>query len=334
MAAICGGAKGWALIQIKVGGDFLRHIAGMDITRFFRLLPVVWIARIALLPGLALLSVACGKKSEPAEKAPSRYEVRGLVRGLPPDHKSLDIEHEDIPGFMPSMTMPFEVRDEKEIADLKLGDSIAFRLNVTRRDSWIDRVRKIEASELQLPTHASVPPPQSATAVRERLHEGDTMPGFKLIDQDGKQVTLETFRGHPFVVTFIFTRCPIPNFCPRMSSNFADLQKAIESASSGSLAATHLLSISFDPEHDTPEVLKQYGEHASADFAIWTFATGTPPEIHGLTKGFSVLVQPESGTISHSLATALVDREGRIAKIWRGNAWNPGEAITALESRP
>ena len=304
----------------------------MDITRFFRLFPVVWTARVALLPGLALLSVACGKKSEPAEKAPSRYEVRGLVRGLPLDHKTLDVEHEEVPGFMPSMTMPFEVRDEKEIADLKLGDAIAFWLNVTRRDSWIDGVRKIEASELHLATHASVSPPQFATAARERLHEGDTMPRFKLTDQDGKPVTLETFRGHPFVVTFIFTRCPIPNFCPRMSSNFADLQKAIESASR-SLAATHLLSISFDPEHDTPEVLKQYGEHAGADFAIWTFATGTPPEIQSLTKEFSVLVQPESGTISHSLATALVDRDGKIAKIWRGNGWNPVEVMRKIEHR-
>ncbi len=257
--------------------------------------------------------------------------MRGLVRGLPPDHKTLDIEHEDIPGFMPSMTMPFEVRDEKEIGALQLGDAIAFRLNVTQRDSWIDHVRKIGASDLHLPTHAAVSPPPPATAASERLHEGDPMPDFKLTDQDGKPVTLETFRGHPFVLTFIFTRCPIPNFCPRMSSNFADLQKAIESASSGSLAATRLLSISFDPEHDTAEVLKQYGEHAGADFAIWKFATGTPGEIHGLTKGFSVLVQPESGTISHSLATALVDRDGKITKIWRGNAWKPDEVISELE---
>ncbi len=301
----------------------------MDITRFFRLIPVVWTARVALLPGLALLSVGCGKKSEPAEKAPSRYEVRGLVRGLPLNHKTLDIEHQDIPGFMPSMTMPFEVRDENEIADLKLGDSIAFRLNVTRRDSWIDRVRKIEASELHLPMHASVSPPQTATGARERLHEGDIMPGFMLTDQDGKPVTLETFRGHPFVVTFIFTRCPVPNFCPRMSSNFADLQKAIESAS-GSLAGTRLLSISFDPEHDTPEILKEYGQHAGADFALWTFATGQPAEIQRLTKGFSVLVQSESGTINHSLATALIDPGGKIAAIWRGNGWTPAEVIRSL----
>jgi protein SCO1/2 len=159
------------------------------------------------------------------------------------------------------------------------------------------------------------------------------MPAFHLIDQDGKPVTLETFHGHPFILTFIFTRCPIPNFCPRMSQNFAALQKAIQT-SPEALATTRLLSISFDPEFDTPEVLKQYAQHAGADPAIWTFATGDRAEIRSLTSGFSILVQPEAGTISHSLATALIDRDEKIAKIWRGNGWTPGEVITALKPQP
>ena len=255
--------------------------------------------------------------------------MRGLVRGLPADHKTVDIEHEDIPGFMPSMMMPFEVRDDKEINSLNLGDAIAFRLNVTQRDSWIDHVRKIDSSELHLPTPAAIPAPTEAVASK-RLHEGDQMPQFKLTDQDGNPVTLETFRGHPFVLTFIFTRCPLPNFCPRMSQNFAEVQESIQTASSGPLAATRLLSISFDPEHDTRQVLKEYGEHAGADFAIWRVATGTSAEMKRLTKCFSVLVQPEKGTISHSLATALIDPNGRIAKLWRGNAWTPAEVADAL----
>ena len=305
----------------------------MGITAFFRSTPGNWTARAALLVGVALVGGACEKTSTPDTKTPFHHQVRGLVRGLPPDHKTVDVEHEDIPGFMPSMTMPFEVRGETEIGKLKLGDAIGFRLNVTQRDSWIDQVQKIDPGQLRLPRRASASPP-SGTATAERLREGDAMPDFKLTDQDGKAVTLETFRDRPFVVTFIFTRCPIPNFCPRMSSNFADLQKAIASGSSGPLAATRLLSISFDPEYDTPAVLKQSGEHAGADFAIWTFATGSPTEIRGLTKAFSVLVQPESGTISHSLATALVGRDGKIAKIWRGNAWTPGEVLRELSQWP
>ncbi len=253
------------------------------------------------------------------------------MRGFAPDHSTVQIEHENIPGFMPSMTMPFIARDESEIATLKMGDAISFRLNVTQQDSWIDRVAKIDPARLHLPTPQPTLSLSAEGAKYNRLHEGDQMPAFQLRDQDGKPVTLESFRGHPFVLTFIFTRCPIPNFCPRMSQNFAELQKAIQAAS-GSVAATRLLSISFDPQFDTPEVLKQYAQHAGGDPAIWTFATGEPAEIQGLTKGFSVLVQPESGTISHSLATALVDRKGRIVKIWRGNAWTPAEVLHEISA--
>ncbi len=269
----------------------------------------------------------------PAGKPTYQYEVRGLIRGLPPDHKTIEIEHEDIPGFMPSMTMPFEVRDAKEAANLRLGNAISFRLNVTNRDSWIDRIQKIDAGQLHLPAAVPHAPPSSQADAQPRLHEGDPMPEFTLSDEEGKTVTRKTFHGHPFVLTFIFTRCPLPNFCPRMSQNFAELQKAIQ-ASPESLAATRLLSISFDPEHDTPEVLKQYAQHDGADFAIWTFATGTPAEIQKLTKAFSIFVQPEGGTISHSLATALIDRDGKIAKIWRGNGWTPAEVMNELKERP
>ena len=294
---------------------------------------VISAPKIALVLSAAVLFAGCGKKAEQAESSTYRYEARGLIRRLPPDHKTIEVQHEDIPGFMPSMMMPFEVRDEKEITSLKLGDAISFRLNVTQRDSWIDRIQKIDAGQLHLPAPPPTIAPTSDADGQPRLHEGDPMPAFHLIDQDGKPVTLETFHGHPFVVTFIFTRCPIPNFCPRMSQNFAALQKAIQT-SPEPVATTRLLSISFDPEFDTPEILKQYAQHAGADPAIWTFATGDPAGIHSLTSGFSILVQPEAGTISHSLATALIDRDGKIAKIWRGNGWTPGEVITALESRP
>lgn len=293
--------------------------------------PGLCAAKIALLVGAALLFAGCGKMQEPTRDSVLHYDARGLVRGTAPDHKTIEIEHEDIPGFMPSMTMPFSARDESEIANVQTGDAISFRLNVTQRDSWIDRVMKIDPAQLRLPAPKPALPTSAESTTRNRLHEGDEMPVFQLRDQDGKPVTLETFHGHPFVVTFIFTRCPIPNFCPRMSQNFAELQEAIK-ASSDSLAATRLLSISFDPTFDTPEVLKQYAEHTGGDPAIWTFATGGAAEVQGLTKAFSILVQPESGTISHSLATALIDRDGKIVKIWRGNGWTPTEVLGAIKA--
>lgn len=284
---------------------------------------------VAFVLGLAVASFGCGR-SDKSETDARHYEARGIVRGFAADQSTVYVEHEAILDFMPSMTMPFEVRDEKEITSLKLGDAISFRLNVTQRDSWIDRIRKIAPNHVNLPAPVPTPSAPTDTDAGSRLHEGDTMPDFKLIDEEEKPVNLEKFRDHPFVVTFIFTRCPLPNFCPRMSQNFAELQKAIQS-SPDALAAARLLSVSFDPEFDRPEILKQYAQHAGAVPALWTFATGEPDEIHKLTKAFSIFIQPEGGTISHGLATALIDRDGKIIKIWRGNAWSPSEIITELK---
>ncbi len=283
-------------------------------------------AALALVLGSAVAWSGCGRSDQNQADA-RQYEARGIVRGFAPDHSTVQIEHENIPGFMPSMTMPFEVRAKKEIADLKLGDAISFQLNVTERDSWIDSIKQIDSATVHLPT----PLPRASAVRAERLHEGDPMPEFHLIDEEGKPINLESFRGHPLVLTFIFTRCPIPNFCPLMSRNFEQLQSVIQEGS-GPLAKTKLLSISFDPEFDTPQVLKDYAASAHAEPAIWTFATGTPTEIGVITQRFAVLVQPEAGTISHSLATALIDADGRIVEIWRGNGWKAEEVIEKIKT--
>ena len=202
-------------------------------------------AALATLLGIGLFG--CGRTGE-SDKNARHYETHGVVRGVSPDRSTLEIEHENIPDFMPSMTMPFLVRDKKEIADLKLGDPISFRISVTPKDFWIDRVKKIRREEVNLPkTEAKQADNQSP-----RLKEGDAMPAFSLTDQDGKAITAETFRGQPLVLTFIFTRCAVPNFCPRMTSNFSDLQSLIK-GENGAAAKTHLLSITLDPAFDTSE---------------------------------------------------------------------------------
>ena len=155
------------------------------------------------------------------------------------------------------------------------------------------------------------------------------MPPFTLITQDGARVSLESFRGRPFVLTFIFTRCPIPNFCPRMSNNFAELQRAIRDGK-GKLVRARLLSVTLDPAFDTPQVLKEYGANLQADPTIWSLATGDESEIDSITQIFSVYRQAEGGTISHGLATALIDEDGKIAKIWRGNRWSPEEVLREI----
>ena len=162
------------------------------------------------------------------------------------------------------------------------------------------------------------------------LKEGDQMPAFSLTNQNGERVSLDTFRGQPFVLTFVFTRCPVPNFCPRMSNNFEELQTAVK-AGSDPLVTTRLLSVTLDPGYDTPKILSDYAAFHHADSKIWTFATGDEKQIDFLTRAFSVYRQNEGGTISHGLATALINRDGKIEKIWRGNSWTPAEVTAAIQ---
>jgi protein SCO1/2 len=278
---------------------------------------------------VAALLTGCGRADRASENG-QVFQARGIVRGFSAGHDEVEIEHETIPDYMPSMTMPFRPRAARDIADLKLGDAVAFRLTVTAKDFWIDQVKKVPREEVHVAEAkrpAGTPPPSEIA----RLREGNEMPFFSLTSQDGKRVTLESFRGHPVVLTFVFTRCPVPNFCPRMSSNFAELQAAIKKQESAAPGA-RLLSITLDPAFDNPSILKAYGEHQAFDPSIWTFATGETKEIDSLAEAFSIYRQTEGGTLSHGLATALIDGNGTIRRIWRGNAWRPEEVLDALQA--
>lgn len=290
--------------------------------------------RIAQLSALLILLLfgACSKPAEntqPAtsQAAPEVYKVRGILRGINFADQSVTVEHEEVPDYMPPMTMPFDVKSMAEVQPLKVGDGMEFRLVVTDKSSWIEDIKKIDPGLVKLPPKRSAIAANSSTV--ERLKEGDRLIDFQLVDQKGRQISRETFAGKPLFITFIFTRCPIPNFCPLMSQNFIEIQKAL--ADSPKKDDVRYLSISFDPEFDTPQILSQYAQKYSADGEQWRFATGTPEEIKKLTQAFSVYVQPEQGTISHGLATALVGPDGTIRKIFRGNSWQAAEAVQALQ---
>jgi protein SCO1/2 len=226
------------------------------------------------------------------------------------------------------MTMPFTAKNPKEIAGLRAGDAIRFDFVVTSEDSWIRKVRPIDAASLHLPAKPDPTPRQSAA---HRLREGDSIPAFQLVDQKERAISPETFAGRSLLLTFIFTRCPVPNFCPLLSRNFERLQQEIQQ--DPALAdRVRLLSISFDPEFDTPQTLARYGKAFTEDADFWRFATGEPAEIEKLTRAFSVYVQAEDGTLNHGLCTALVDPDGVITKIWRGNAWRPEEVMAELKA--
>jgi protein SCO1/2 len=284
--------------------------------------------KILLCGCMALALLGCGRSTN-SEEGADHYDTRGVVRGFSPDRSTIEIQHENIPGFMPSMTMPFAARDPKQIADLRTGDAISFRMAVTKKDFWIENIKKIRREEVDV---AEPKQTSSVSTEREaRLKEGDEMPAFSLTNQNGERVSLDTFHGQPFVLTFVFTRCPVPNFCPRMSNNFEELQTAIK-GDTGRLATTRLLSVTLDPGYDTPKILRDYAAFHHADPKIWSFATGDEKEIDSLTRAFSVYRQTEGGTISHGLATALVNRNGTVERIWRGNAWTPAEVTEAIQA--
>jgi len=268
--------------------------------------------------------------SQPNSGSLSRtYYVRGIVRGQIGEDNSVTIEHEDIPGFMPSMTMPFALKDRKEWTGMSVGDAVEFKLTLTDSDSWIEKVNRIDPSKVHLPKSMIA---KGATESAERLHEGDSLPSFNLVDQNGRPLTREQLAGKSAVITFIFTRCPIPNFCPLMTKNFGQLQSEI-TADPTLKGHVQLLSISFDPEHDTPQTLTQYGQAFTRDLDTWRFATGSIEEVNRLTSAFSVYVKAEGGTISHGLCTALVSPEGIVEKIWRGNGWENAEILEALHRK-
>jgi protein SCO1/2 len=284
--------------------------------------------KILLCGCMALALLGCGRSTN-SEGGADHYDTRGVVRGFSPDRSTIEIQHENIPGFMPSMTMPFVARDPKQIADLKTGDAISFRMAVTQKDFWIENVKKIRREDVNVTEPKRSTP--VATESEARLKEGDEMPPFSLTSQNSERITLDTFRGHPFVLTFVFTRCPVPNFCPRMSNNFEELQAAINKAN-GEPAKARLLSVTLDPSFDTPKVLTEYAAFHHANSEIWTFATGDEKEIDSLTRAFSIYRQNEGGTISHGLATALINPNGKIEKIWRGNGWTSTEVTQAIQA--
>lgn len=283
--------------------------------------------RRLLLAGVVLGLGSCGREAvdQILPTDAKTYEMRGRILEFAPGRETVTIEHENVPGFMPAMIMPFYVKDPTVIARTKVGDAVSFRFVLVSKDSWIDRLATIDESSLRLAKAPRVTPPPTSTSPRVR--EGDRLPDFRLIDQDGKAVTDASFAGESLILTFIFTRCPVPNFCPLMTSHFEELQRALAKAAG---PRAKLLSISFDTEFDQPAILKAYGDAHGANPAIWTVATGEREEINKLTSAFAVYVKPEGGTLSHGLCTALVDRRGTIIALWRGNGWSADEVMQKL----
>lgn len=258
------------------------------------------------------------------------YLVRGEIREIKTNESRLIVKHEAIPGYMAAMTMPFDVREPQVLGALQAGDKISFRMLVTEKDGWIDQIKVLER-----PGVAPIPPPPEPRFRRVRevqpLNIGDALPDYPLTNELGQAVSLGQFKGEAIGITFIFTRCPFPNFCPRMADNFLAAHQQLAAMTNGP-ANWRLLSISFDPEFDTPATLQKYAARHPHDPQRWSYLTGALIEIDALTEQFGLYFSREAGTfnINHNLRTVVVDARGRVQKIFIGNEWKESEFVEEM----
>ncbi len=260
------------------------------------------------------------------------YNVKGMFKESRSAGRKAIIKHEAIPGYMEAMTMPFNVKQPAELNSLQPGDQITFRLSVTDTNDWIDEIKKTGERGLE----PSKPANPQVTHVLAELQPGAMLPDSILTNQFGQAFHLRESQGRVLAFTFFFSRCPLPSYCPRMSSHFAAVQKTL--LADNTKTNWQLLSISFDPEFDTPSRLANYAQAYHCDPLHWTFATSSPEEISQLGGAFGLIYWPEGGSINHNLRTVVVDASGRVRKIFTDNEWEPTELADemkkALEIKP
>ncbi|HKP73235.1 MAG TPA: SCO family protein [Pyrinomonadaceae bacterium] len=252
--------------------------------------------------------------------------MKGKIVSFNKAQQQVVIEHEAVPGLMEGMTMPFTLKEDSAYDVMRAGDSIQATLIVDD-----ERTRLENPVITQSGAGAAENPPANAPTEPEI---GATIPDATLTNQDGKRITLRQYRGRTLVLTFIYTRCPLPDYCTLMSNNFAEIKREL-SQSSDRADQAHLLSVTLDPTYDTPKVLRSYGaahtgNYGDEKFENWEFATGKPEEIGRLANFFGLLYKTEGDQIVHSLRTAVIAPDGKLYKLYRGNEWKPAEVLSDL----
>ena len=275
---------------------------------------------IALSSALAFASCA-GKRDEGR-----RFDFKGKVLAVDRAKGEVKVAHEEVKGLMGAMTMDFKLRDADALKTVEAGDEIQATLVVTDDAAWLENpvITRTQPSNTNPVTPAAGGPTEP--------QPGAEIPDVKLVNQDGKAFTTRQLKGRALAVTFVYTRCPMPDQCPLLSTNFAELNGALASdAELGKKA--HLLSVTLDPEYDKPEVLRRYGAaYAGGKFDTWDFATGDPADVRRFAEFFGLMYSTESGQLIHSLRTAVVTPEGRLYKLYRGNEWKPADVLNDLKA--
>lgn len=276
-----------------------------------------------LLIGLCLAGLSPGfaglLPARHSQAGATNYVVRGVLEEVNRDGHQLVIAHEEIPGFMDAMTMPFRVKDPATLTNAAIGEKITFQLHVTETESWVDRIEPLGISR----SATDLTPARSKIESRPEATAGSNASGraknplreFKFTNELGQPVSLSDFRGQAIALTFFFTRCPIPEFCPRLSRNFGEVQRRL-AAMGNAPTNWHLLSVTFDPDHDTPEALKAYGQSYQYDPAHWSFLTGPPDKIAELARLCDVQFAPDSGFFSHNFRTLIIDASNHLQMVF------------------
>jgi len=250
------------------------------------------------------------------------YAVRGIIQQLAPDHRHATIKHEAIAGYMAAMTMDFPVRYTNALNGLSPGDGISFQLVVSADDDWIENIQRTGK------TNAPVAP--AWHVVPAELNVGDEMPDAEFTNETGQPVRLFDFRGRAVAFTFFFTSCPLPEFCPRMNKNFSEARTLLL-ADTNAPANWQLLSISFDPNFDKPEILAGYGKfYRGDDTNRWLFAVASASTLAALAPKVDLMFWRENGSITHNLRTVVLDPNGKIFRQFDGNDWTPKQLADAV----
>jgi len=259
------------------------------------------------LGALTLVSVKSAELLDAGGIDVRMFAVKGVVRELNPGDQTVTISHEAVSNFMSAMTMPFKVKDAKLLAGLHPGDQVSFRLHVSKTESWVDqiiRMGRVPLSESK-PPFTETPP----------AHGRNPMWYYKFTNELGQAVSLNDFHGQALAVTFIYTRCPLPDYCPRLSRNFQEASQKLDSLP-GAPTNWHFLSISFDSEFDTPAVLQAYGQSYQYNPAHWSFLTGPPDKIAELARLSGVNYESDNGLINHNFRTLIVDGDGHLQTVF------------------
>ena len=267
---------------------------------------------------LVLLAVSLGA----CRRNEQRYELKGKVVMVEKDKHLVTLAHDEVSGLMPAMTMPFTVPNDADINYLAPDDQVTATLVVDGSQSWLENLFVVRssgnASGVTLPTEAKA---------------GDEVPDYVLKNQDGKDIRIQDYRGKALLLTFIYTRCPLPEYCALMSNNFAQIDRQLEQ-SGDVYNKTHLLSVSIDPAYDNPQVLRSYGaahteRYQQETFTHWEFASGE--HVKEMAQFFGLRYFPEKDEIIHGLKTVIIAPDGKVAKVYSDNKWKPEEVVNELK---